>query len=288
MYLLLRLVALLPLPVLHAFGHFTGWLFWQLSHKRKRIALRNIARCLPELSPREQEALARHVLRQECMALWEMPYIWFGPTGRTRAKIRDTVGGELFEAAVAQGKGVILLAPHMGSWESVGLVQALHHPLAIPYKPQNSQFEELIHRGRSRYGIALIPAIGGGVRQQLTPLLAQNAAVAIMADQDPPPGRGVFAPFFGIPAHTPVLASRLLQATGARALYFYGERLPRGRGFRTHFHPVDNAVYATDSVVSAAAINAGFETLIRRAPAQYWWGYERFRRQPPGEPWFYQ
>ena len=43
-------------------------------------------------------------------------------------------------------------------------------------------------------------------------------------------------PFFGRPAYTMTLAARLTE-TGATTLLAWGERLPKGRGYRLHFRP---------------------------------------------------
>jgi KDO2-lipid IV(A) lauroyltransferase len=109
----------------------------------------------------------------------------------------------------------------------------------------------------------------------------------VLPDQDPPPGSGVFAPFFGIAAHSPVFAVRLARRTGATFLYVYAERLPRGAGFVLHIDPAPEGIDDEDETKAVAAMNRGVEACIRRFPAQYWWAYKRFRRRPEGEPSLY-
>jgi KDO2-lipid IV(A) lauroyltransferase len=79
------------------------------------------------------------------------------------------------------------------------------------------------------------------------------------------------------------LVPRLAQRTGAPVVLIYGERLPKGRGYRTHFHPVGDAIRDADPAVAAAALNRGVETCVRECPSQYQWSYRRFKTRPEGE-----
>lgn len=287
MSLLLRLLGCLPLPLLHVIGELAGWLLGCLPNKRKRIALRNIAACFPELSPAAQRRLARQALAHEAMTLLESPRLWLGPETRVLAAVRERRGAELVDEALRQGKGVILLTAHLGSWEIAGMTEPLLRPVTALFKPQKGAANSLIHEGRRRFGCKLVATEGGKMRQVLRPLLENNETIYFMPDQDPPQGRGLFVPFFGVNAHTPVLVSKLIQHTGAPVVYFYGERLPRGRGFIVHYRAAPPGIYDSDLQKSATAMNAGLEACIRECPEQYWWGYARFRRRPPGERSFY-
>ncbi|MGH8459453.1 MAG: lysophospholipid acyltransferase family protein, partial [Nevskiales bacterium] len=274
MTLLLKLLGSLPLPFLHLLGALAGSLLWWLPNKRKRVALRNIGACLPELSPAEQRHLARRALTHEAQTLLECPYLWFAPAEKVSKLIRERRGTELVSEALKQGKGVILLTAHLGSWEAAGMTQPLLHPMTGLYKPQEGKVEQLMYQGRSRFGVKLVSTDGGKMRQVLRPLLENHETVYFMPDQDPPEGRGVFVPFFGVNAHTPVLVSKLVRHTGAPVVYFYGERLPWGRGFIVHYRPAPPEIHDPDLMKSAAAVNAGIEACIREHPEQYWWGYE--------------
>jgi len=287
MALLLKLLGSLPLPFLHLLGALAGGLLWWLPSKRKRVALRNISACLPNLSDTEQRKLARSALKHEAQTLLECPYLWFAPADKVSKLIRERRGAELVDEALKQGKGVILLTAHLGSWEAAGMTQSLLHPMTGLYKPQKGEMDRVIFEGRSRFGVKLVATDGGKMRQVLRPLLENHETVYFMPDQDPPEGRGVFVPFFGVNAHTPVLVSKLVQHTGAPVVYFYSERVPGGRGFIVHYRPAPPEIHDPDLMKSAAAVNAGIEACVRECPEQYWWGYERFRRRPPGETSFY-
>lgn len=287
MRLLFHFLALFPLRALHALGAFAGWLLWIFPNSRKRVALRNIALCLPELKPAEQHQLARTALGHEMKSVLEMPFFWLGSKDKLLDCISHATGEELLDRALARGKGVIMLTLHLGGWEAAGHVYATKHPITGIYKPQGGVIEKLALRGRSRTGAKLMPTHGGSVRQQALPLLANNEAIYFMPDQDPPEGRGVFALYFGVKAHSPVLVSKLAQESGASVIIMYSERLPAGRGYLSRYFAPPEAIYDTDLVTSVTAMNAGLEKCVRQCPEQYWWGYKRFRRRPGGEPALY-
>ena len=111
----------------------------------------------------------------------------------------------------------------------------------------------------------------------------------MLPDQVPPEGMGVWGPFFGQPAYTMTLAARLVQQTGAVPLLAWGERLPRGRGYTVHITPLSEPLPTAGSSApeaqaeSAALVNREMERLIRAAPGQYLWGYNRYK-QPRSAP----
>lgn len=286
--LLLRAVAYLPLPLLHAVGWVLGNLFWLLPSRRKRVALVNVRACFPELSPRARRRLVRLSLVSEMRTLLELMRIWLGPAAAIPRMVREVVGMDLMETAMAEGRGLLLLTPHISNPEVSGFLHSqTRGDIHGVYKPQKGLLDELAFEGRSRFGAELEPTDGRPVGPRVKEWLERNQAVLMLPDQDPPPGRGVFAPFFGIAAHTPRLVSRMVRETGCAVLFLYAERLPLSRGFRVHYQAAGDEVGDADVERAATALNRGLEALVRRYPAQYWWSYARFRRRPEGEPPFY-
>ena len=107
----------------------------------------------------------------------------------------------------------------------------------------------------------------------------RGEAVGLLPDQVPPDGLGAWAPFFCKPAYTMTLAARLVQQTGALPLLAWGERLEGGRGWVVHVAPFEERLPEEPAAQaeSAAAVNRAMETLIRRRPQQYLWGYNRYK-----------
>ena len=104
----------------------------------------------------------------------------------------------------------------------------------------------------------------------------------ILPDQEPLKKYGVTAPFFGVPALTMTLVSRILRRTGARALYVFAERRPAGR-FRVRFLEAPDGLDDADETAAAERLNRGVEACVRLCPEQYLWSYKRFKTAPPGE-----
>lgn len=288
MKLLFKLLSFWPLWALQALGAFAGWLLWVTGSKRRRVALRNVEACFPELTAEQVQQRARRAVTAEMQTLTEMPLVWLGSTPRVRKLWADSVGMEHLEAAMAKGHGVIMLTMHYGSFEGAAIPFSEHHTITGVYKPQKGALEDLAVRGRTRFKGRLVPAIGGKVRQLMVEQLNHGELVYFLPDQDPPEGRGAFAPFFGVQAHTPTLAAKIVRESDAPIVFMYGERLAGGKGFRMHIRPpIDDAIYSHDIDTAVTALNANVEACVRQFPDQYWWGYRRFRRRPKGEPPFY-
>jgi KDO2-lipid IV(A) lauroyltransferase len=281
-----RLFALLPLPVAHALGAALGVLAASIPSSFARRTRSHIARCLPELGPAARRRLALRTLVETGKTLTELPFLLAAREARVVRALREVRGRELLDAAVAAGKGVIAISPHLGSWEMAWLAYSRMFPIVGLSRPQGEPWESLLKAGRGRFGGTVVPSNRAGMRRLLE-TLRSGGSIGVLPDQDPPTGSGTFAPFFGITAHSPVFASRLAHRTGATILFVYAERLSWGRGYVLHIDPAPPGVTDEDEARAVAAVNRGVEASIRKFPAQYYWAYMRFRRRPAGEPPFY-
>ena len=117
----------------------------------------------------------------------------------------------------------------------------------------------------------LAPANTNGVRKLLQ-ALKRGEAIGILPDQIPAKGEGDWAPFFGKPAYTMLLASKLAEKTGATVIMAYGERLPDGEGFKIHLTELPEGAIATP-----ALLNQAIEKQIAQNPSQYLWSYPRYK-----------
>jgi KDO2-lipid IV(A) lauroyltransferase len=272
---LFRLLALLPLPILHAVGAALGWVTFLASGTYRRRFLENARQAGYEL------AQVRSAVAETGKLLAELPRLWFG-----RPAAIEWEGTELVEAAQAQGRGIVFLTPHLGCFEVTAQGYARHFgPVTVLYRPARKPWlRGLVESARGRANLATAPTTLAGVRQMLK-ALKSGEAVGLLPDQVPPEGLGLWAPFFGREAYTMTLSTRLAQQTGAAIVLAWGERLPWGRGYRVHFRPWPSAV-AADPVGAAAQVNAHMEELIRECPQQYLWGYERYKkpRRADGKP----
>jgi KDO2-lipid IV(A) lauroyltransferase len=281
---LFRLLGRLPLPLMQRVGGWLGWLVWRVSGTyRQRFEDHAFA---AGFSPSEYRP-ARAAIGT---MVAELPWLWLRPQGQGVLHLVKWDRVELFESALDAGKGVILALPHMGCWEMIGQSLAERYgptrgPLVALYRPaRKAWLAPLVASSRNRPGLQTVPTSVAGVRS-LIRVLRGGGYTAILPDQVPPEGQGAWAPFFGRPAYTMTLLPRLAQQTGARVLLCWCERLPGCSGYVMHFEPLEapelHDATATPEA-AAAAVNAGMERLIRRAPGQYLWSYARYK-QPAAE-----
>jgi KDO2-lipid IV(A) lauroyltransferase len=278
---LLHLLARWPLPLVHGLGALIGWCIAHVPNRQRRNALINLALYRPNLGTRARIRLRNQSLMAFGRTYGEMGRLWIRPTEEVLGLIREVRGGELLRRD--DGRGLIVLSPHLGAWELAGLYLAAQGPTTIFYKPQK-RLDALIVAARRRSGARLAPITARGIRALVQGLAAGEYA-GILPDQEPRADKGAaFAPLFGMPAWTMVLVNRLARKSGARVIFMFAERLPRARGYRIHCLPAPSGIDSDDDAVAAAALNAGIERCIDVCPEQYLWAYRRFRRRPPGAP----
>lgn len=274
---IIRLSSRLPLRLSQALGGMLGWLLFWIPNPLRREARDNLARCLHELPPAQRRRLLRRSLAETGKAALEAGRLWSLSPEQARTLLVAVDGAEAVDAARAAGRGVIIAAPHLGSWEMAGQFGSLRWGIWNLYRPPRiSALEPLLQAGRTRLGGRLVRADTAGVKT-LFRVLHSGGVIGILPDQDPGPEHGVRAPFFGIPATTMRLLPRLAHRTGAALFIAWCERLPRGRGYHLHIRPLSAAVADRDPVVAATALNRAVEACVRARPEQYQWSYRRFR-----------
>ncbi len=284
LYALAAALGRLPWAWLRGLGDGMAWCWLRLGMRESRVALRNLELAYPDLLPQQRGDLHRAVLRTTAYQALETLRFWTHPHARNLALLRTHDGAELFDAAIASGRGVIVAAPHYGNWELLNQWLAARTPLAILYRPPDSTIgEAFLRRVRADAGdrVTQVRAEGAGIRQLFKQLKA-GGVVGILPDQQPKLGDGEFAPFFGKPALTMTLLNRLAERSGAIVLFGYCERIGAGPEFALRFEPASDAIGAADPLVAATALNAGVERIARRDPAQYQWTYKRYTLRPPG------
>ncbi len=276
--------ARLSLPRAHALGAALGRGLYRYDNDLRRVAAVNLRLAFPCWEVARREALLRETLEETGKAMLELGALWGWEQARCLGLVREVWGGEHLEAARSGGRGAVLISPHFGAWEIIGLYVSARYPFTVMYRPPRiEQLDARVRRARERFGARLVPTDASGVRALYSTLRA-GGLVGILPDQDPGPRGSVFAPFFERPAATMTLLPRLLARSGAVPLLAYALRLPGGAGYRLVFRRAPEGLDDADAVAAATALNRMVEALVRRHPAQYQWGYRRYRTRPPGEP----
>ena len=280
---LLRWLSHRSLRTLHTVGAALGWAAYALSPVYRRRLRAHSA--LAGISAAQRRAAVAQAGRMVA----ELPRLWLRPVGQVLKPPAQWRNAELIDQALAAGRGLVMLTPHLGAFEVIAQAYAercgARQPMTALYRPaRQAWLRELEATARARPGLLTAPASLAGVRQMIR-ALRQGQTVGLLPDQVPPDGMGVWAPFFGRPAYTMTLASRLALQTGAAVLLTLGERLPSGAGYCIHVFALpeplpqpkkhgDDAAHQTEC---AAAMNRAMEFLIRQCPEQYLWGYERYK-----------
>ena len=276
MVFIFRVLSLLPLSVLHTLGGALGRLTYWLSPTYRRHLRENLAQA--GLDPSLRGPVAAEAGKQ----MLELSRIWMRTLEEAIAQVVEVVGWEYVEAARQSGTGIVFLTPHLGCFEITAQYLSAHFPITVLYRPpKRTSLQQLIEMGRQRAQLHLAPADLTGVRS-LIKALKRGQAIGLLPDQAPKTGEGVWLDFFGRPAYTMTLAARLTE-TGATTLMTWGERLSGGRGYRVHFSPPQAALEG-NTVERAQRINHETEYLVHRCPAQYLWGYNRYKRPAGAEP----
>lgn len=274
---LMRMGARMPLAALHFFGAALGWLVYALSPTYRRRCAENLGAsglCGDEVAFRRTLHAA---VAEAGKSLTELCRVWFGDDAEIDRIVRCD-DWTVVEQALRGGKGLIFLTPHLGCFEISALYGARRLPLTVLYRPpKRAGLEALMQAGRQRAQARLAPANLHGVRL-LIKALRRGEAIGVLPDQAPGVGEGEWADFFGRPAYTMTLVSRLQASTGAAVVMAFAERLPGGAGYRLHLERVPA------DPLDAAALNKAVERVISRCPAQYLWGYNRYKVPAGAEP----
>lgn len=270
MVTLFKLLSVGPLWLMHGLGVVVGWLAFLVSGVYRARFLANAR----QAGMGWRQWLG--AVGQSGKLVAELPRLWLGATVPV-----EWDGEEHVVAALAAGRGVIFLTPHLGCFEITAQAYALRYgsiqPMTVLYRPpRQAWLRGVVATARVRPGLQTAPTTLAGVKQMVK-ALRSGQSLGLLPDQVPPMGLGVWAPFFSRQAYTMTLSVRLAQQTGATVLMAWGERLPWGRGFRVHVQPLP-VVLPADAALAASVINQAMENLIRGCPQQYLWGYARYKQ----------
>ncbi|MFC5521298.1 lysophospholipid acyltransferase family protein [Polaromonas jejuensis] len=272
---LFRFFSWWPLAALHALGGALGWLVWSLSPRYRAQFRAHVAQAgLPFV-------LARPAIAEAGRFVAELPKLWMRPSSQSCLANVQVEGRLHAEQAFARGQGVIFFGPHCGSFElGPQALAELYGPITAIYRPARKAWLARLERiARNRAHLTVVPASLNGIRL-MNKALKANHAVAMLTDQVPPEGLGIWAPFFGRPAYSMTLAARLALQNGAVLLPVSCERLSSGRGYVLKIWPAVTGLESagkSDMLHAVTLINQAIEAIVLSQPGQYLWGYARYK-----------
>ena len=274
----LRLMSWLPLSWLYGLGAFGGRMVYRFDQKYAQRLAQNASQ-------------AGYVTKD----FWlknasesgrggaELAYLWSDEVTQLLPQIKVS-GWEAVEQLRAQGRGMVMLTPHMGAFELLSLWIGQRVPFMAMYRqPKFAEAEAVMLAGRERLGVQMATADLKGVRMLLRHL-KQGHVVGLLPDQVPSgQGEFVLADWFGRPAKTMTLPVKLLHQAKAGLVVMFAKRVDAPHRFELYFEVVD-VPDSGDITADVQTINAHMERLIRMAPEQYLWNYNRYKGAPEVEP----
>ena len=275
----LRVLALMPFAWQVRIGAAMGRLALRFSPHRRHVTQVNLELCFPELDSAQRHALLIKHFESLGIGMLETALSWWSAPGRLRP-LTQIDGLENLHAALARGKGVILLSAHFTTLEIGGRLLAQHVPFHVMYREhKNALFEAVMKHARERHYEKAIERsdIRGMLRS-----LKNNRAVWYAPDQNYRGEHTVFVPFFGVPASTITATSRLARMSGAAVVPFFQHRLPGAQGYALTLLPALADFPSDDVETDTLRINQIIEAQVLKVPAQYLWAHRRFKTRPPG------
>ncbi|TCS37775.1 KDO2-lipid IV(A) lauroyltransferase [Paucimonas lemoignei] len=281
---LMWLLHWLPLPILGRLGEALGSLLYWAIPKRRRIALTNLALCLPHLTEEERRTLARRHFQAYSRSILERGILWWAPESRLRKLIHMEPGLPLEEI---QSGPVILLCPHFVCLDVAGARIAMEISASSVYMEQrNKVADAALRRGRSRFKPVKLLSRAEGIKPILR-AMREGLPYFMLPDLDFGLKDAEFVPFFGVPAATLTAPARIAAATGAKVIPVIATFLPNYRGWTVKFYPPVPDYPGKDLLAATRRMNAFIEDRVREMPAEYLWTHKRFKTRPPGSPGFY-
>ncbi len=267
-------MAYFPLRFQYWLSNVVAFLVRLIPNRFSRQMRRNLELCFPELNQAARERLYRRALRHTLYVFTELAAVWYWPSEKILSRVTTL---DICAEFQQPGRGKIILAPHLGSWELLGIWLGQHCGAIILYKRVKDKIlDEYIRRVRGRTGGLPVPTRKYGLRKILVGL-RENKTLMILPDQKPGGGKArIKSEMFGISAPTTTLVRNLCSKVDCDVFIATIYRCSPPGEFGLLIRPLDHAQLAADETSSARYMNNEIEQIVRQFPEQYQWSYRRF------------
>ncbi|MBW3670401.1 MAG: lysophospholipid acyltransferase family protein [Acidobacteria bacterium] len=270
-----RVVRLFPLRFAQTFGTLTGALAWHVVIRDRRKALAAIQIAYPDMERTERGRLARACFRHLGTALMEVA--WLPNLDQDKMdRFTRWEGLEHLQAAVDEGRGVVLFTGHCGNWEWMAAAIALAglRMNVIAREIEESRFNDYIVSSRARFGVNTIGRGSSSSARDIIRTLRSGAILGVLIDQNIR-AEIVRVPFFGLPAPTPVGPAKLAVKSEALVIAGFAER--REGRHHIRFQPAIDTREIDDPRQITTIMTEAIEAQVRRVPEQWVWMHKRWR-----------
>ncbi|MCP5071055.1 MAG: lysophospholipid acyltransferase family protein [bacterium] len=290
-YLLMRLaealVQSLPPPAAQRVGDVAGDVWWAVDRRRRKRASENLRVAYPELPPAERQALVRACFRSMARVPVETMFAERLLPDWEAILRRCVIEGDLdrLRRHAQAGEAIMVVTGHLGNWElAARFLRLLGADLAVVARPIDNPLIDA-HIVKQRGGPGTVIRHHGALARVREALRGGRMA-ALVGDQNAG-RRGMFVPFFGLPASTygapgwmalredvPLMVGTCTRQPGHDYRFricFTFESLPPDAGRRGAIERL------------TALTMQRLEERVREAPEQYNWLHRRWKDRPPGE-----
>ena len=279
---LLRLVAVLPGPLVRVCGTALGLGFYAVDGAHRGIAMRNLATAFPQRSPAERRAIARRAFMHFGRLMVELlKFATLTPAGMLARVQID--GEERAVMAYSRRKGVLFVTGHFGFWELQALVHAIRiEPVGVLGRAlDNPLLNRLLESIRQRTGNTVI--YRKGTLRRVLRMLQDGHGVALLIDQHVMSRDAIYVDFFERPAATTSVIAALALRTGAPVVPVFALPMGRGRYRMIYEHPIEPPSGNTPDAIQAFTQRCTdvLEMYVRRDPHLWLWMHRRWRDNLP-------
>lgn len=265
-------------------GRVLGCALVFISKKLRHVIRSNIEACFPNLSDDELTAAVKLSQQELGVSIIETFWAWFNNTERTLRGHFELEGYEYVEQALAEGRGVIVLACHHGAVDINGAllskVDRKDKELIGTFRQTDEVINRLLHKWRSPFSDRMISATD---QRGMVRALRKGSLVWYAPDIEVKNKASAFIEFMGVKASTTLAVSRLAKATNAVVIPFGHYRLADSLEYKAVFYPPLNTIPSDDIEEDARSVNAAIEKIIEPYPFRYWWAIKRFKHRPEGD-----
>lgn len=274
----------LPMPCRNALARLVGAIFWYAVPMRRHVIMTNLRLCFPRWSEKQRLQIAHANYVRLARAALDHGVLWKG----SREKVQKLVEFEGLEHVLNRdNRPLIVVAPHFVGLDAAGIALNLYvRGVSLYQRQSNAEWDRAALQGRLRFSHPIL--IAKTSSNDLRPVIRamrEGMPFYYLPDLDNGRRNSVFVPFFGVPAATLPMASRLAHVLKAKVLFCVAHMTDTG--YKVHISAPLEGFPTKDFMADTVRLTALLEDWILRYPDQYLWTHRRFKTRPLGEPSLY-
>ncbi len=277
----LGFIKFVPLSALHGLARLAAYISSAFNLSVYRSIKANLILTRPELNADDRQVLAKEILSNQMTCAVDSVKSWAMPPEWSIRQITRVHHLEILKQGLKHPNGLLLIVPHLGTWEMMNAWISEMGAPTIMYKPvKNTAVDAFVLAGRQRLNSTLVPTDATGVKAVFKALKDGGFSI-ILPDHVPDPSGGVIAPFFGIETLSSTLAPKLAVKTKCALVGLSCIKRSDGDGYEVFCYDLnDPALYDKDIHIATTAMNRAMEMMINPHFSHCMWGYRRFKMTP--------